>query len=661
MFPASYASLTNHRLCNSLNIETSSRRVLCLIFEFDRTCGGVMKHGIPGSLPDAVQRARVPWLSIWSVALPGVLAILCIVIAGCDSHSSSRSNDSEAVTAEVAAAGSKQQQSSTAPAVLPATEFIDDSVRADDWLEDVTERTGIEFVHRNGRESGRFYLIESFGGGVAQIDYDQDGATDLYFTGGGQISADPQPPSVRGLAAGVYRNRREWQFTSATAMAGLSDPADYSLGCTVTDYNSDGFPDLFLYCYGRSRLYRNEGDGTFTEGATSEQLPAIGMTTAAAWADIDRDSLPDLFLARYVAWSPATDVECHNVLKVRDLCGPNQYDETTAQVWHNRGDGGFENWSEKVGLKVGVKGLGLVAGDFNDDGWIDFYLANDETANHLYWGTSDFTLREAGWESGVAAGEAGLEEGSMGTDVGDIDGDGRPELWVANFENEDNSLYRNLGSEQFRHATVPFGLAGASRMNVGWGTSLTDFDSDGWLDILVLNGNAVYYSPHSTFEQVPQLFQNQAGQRFVEVTQHGGSYFRQKHAARGAAVGDLDEDGAIDIVVSHLNEPVRVLRNRKIPANWLRISLTGTSGARQPIGARVTLADAPHELTRFVVSGAGYASHCDQRITFPLAAGRNSASVTVRWPGRGEETFRELAVRQDHVLIEGRGVPNERR
>lgn len=580
---------------------------------------------------------------------------MSLLVTGCDGRSGREANHA---TSKLPAPESDVLQRSQANLKTTATPSINSERenRAGDWFEDLTDRTGIQFVHRNGRESGRYYLIESFGGGVAQVDYDQDGASDLFFTGGGEIAPDPLPSSVRGLPPGVYRNRRNWQFSDVTRLTGMADPADYSLGCTVTDYNGDGFADLFVYCFGRSRLYRNEGDGTFSEATNGHQLPATGMATAAAWADIDADALPDLFLARYIDWSPQTDVECRNVLGVRDLCGPRQYDETTAQVWHNSADGEFENWSDNVGLRGGVKGLGLVAGDFNGDGWIDFYLANDESANQLYWGSADAKLREAGWESGVAAGEDGLEEGSMGTDVGDVDGDGRPELWVVNFENEDNALYRNLGMQQFRHVTVPFGLAGVSRMNVGWGTSLSDFDSDGWLDILVLNGNAIYHSPHSAFEQIPQLFRNQAGQRFEDVTAQAGSYFREEHAARGSAVGDLDDDGAIDIIASHLNEPVRVLRNRQSPSAWLRIRLVGVRSARQPVGASVTLLDSARPLTRFVVSGAGYASHSDERIIFPLSSNRDSVTVTVRWPGNKEETFVDLAACQDHVLIEGRGV-----
>jgi hypothetical protein len=367
-----------------------------------------------------------------------------------------------------------------------------------------------------------------------------------------------------------------------------------------------------------------------------------------------------LFLARYVDWSPETDVLCYSRLGTRDLCGPNSYDPTVASFFHNCGDGRFEDWSERIGLKGGVKGLGLVAGDFNDDGWIDFYLANDEVAKHLYWGGPSLKFAEGAWEAGVAVSELGMEEGSMGVDAGDVDGDGRPDLWVVNYEREDNSLYLNRGNGQFEHATVRMGLAGAYRQRVGWGTSLTDFDGDGWLDILLLNGHAVYHSDGAPFEQASQLFRNVGGMRFAEVSNQGGAYFRQPHAARGDAVGDIDGDGAPDVVAVHVNDPVRILRNRMAPANFISVRLRARRGELDAVGARVTLAVGKDKtIARFVVSGAGYASHSDPRILLPLAADLETPEVTVHWPGREIEQFRELVPRRTNVLIEGKGIPHE--
>lgn len=543
---------------------------------------------------------------------------------------------------------------SDSPELLQA----DRELQADDWFEDVTERTGVRFAYQNGREAGKYFLIESFGGGAALVDFDGDGDLDLFVTGGGTISANPAG-TIAGLPSSLQRNDGDWQFVDVARAAGLTVPPDYSQGCAVVDFNVDGFPDLFVCCYGRSRLYRNLGDGTFAEAA-DDVLPARGWGTAAAFADVDRDGFPDLFLARYNEWTPERDVACYSPAGVRDLCGPSAYPGTTCRFFQNGGDGRFEDWTDRVGIRGEVRGLGVVAADLDSDGWVDFYVASDETPNQLYLGGPDLPWKENAAASGVALSEWGRPEGSMGVDVGDFDGNGLPDLFVTNFENEDHSLYRSVGDGQFMHATAAVGLSGMSRIRSGFGTSFVDFDGDGWLDLFVFNGNPIYRIAQSSFKQQPHLMRNVAGRRFENVSQRGGTFFREAYSGRGSAVGDLDDDGAPDLVAVPVNEPVRILRNRFPPANFVRVALRARLGEPEATGARASAEFEGRRLVRFAVRGGGYFSQSDSRIVFPAATDAETVDVTVDWPGRSREVFRGLAVRRTHVLIEGRGVAAEK-
>jgi len=527
-----------------------------------------------------------------------------------------------------------------------------DQLRRDDWFEDVTDSSGLRFTYRNGREAGRYYMIESFGGGVACVDFDRDGDIDLYFTGGGSISRE-KPDDIRGLPGALFRNDGQFRLVEVTRQAGLAAPADYSQGCAVTDFDVDGFPDLFVCCYGRNRLYRNLGDGTYQEVDDRQRFSAADWSTAAAFADIDRDGLPDLTVARYAEWSPQRDVRC--VTKgQRDLCGPSSYAATTCRVFHNAGDGGFEDWSEQAGVVGSVHGLGVVAADLNLDGRVDLYVASDITPNQLYLGGSGLPMVECGLPAGVAVNEWGQAEGSMGVDVNDYDGDGRPDVWVANYELEDNALYQNRGDGLFVHATVAAGLAGVCRMRVSFGTSLMDFDGDSRPDLFVLNGSPIYEVAETPFRQIPQLFRNLGG-RFQEVTPQGGTFFRTAHAGRGCAAADLDNDGAPDIVVVPMNDPVRVLRNRRLPRNFVRVQLRAVRGEPDATGARATAKYAGRDIVQFATRSNGYFSQPDPRMIFPLDVEQTTVDVIVDWLDRGREVFRELPVRTTCVLVEGRG------
>ncbi|MBW3541854.1 MAG: CRTAC1 family protein [Planctomycetes bacterium] len=520
--------------------------------------------------------------------------------------------------------------------------------RQGDWFEDVTARTGVDFSYRNGREGGQFTILETVGGGAAVFDYDGDGDGDVAVAGGGTISSE----RAKGRAPVLLRNAGDWHFNDVTAAAGLEAPGDYSHACSVADFNSDGFADLLITAYGRNRLYRNQGDGSFTEVAGEAGLDGESWSTAAAWGDVDRDGLTDVFVAAYLTWNLKHNRPCLTG-GVRDVCPPQNYPPAQDRLFRNLGDGRFEEMTEPAGVSDDGRGLGVLAGDFNADGWIDFYVANDTVANDLYWGGPDWQMREGALLAGAAVSEFGSPEGSMGVEFGDVDDDGDGDLFVTNFEMEDNSLYLSESSELFTHATVAAGLTGRARPLVGFGTGLADFDLDGRLDLFVVNGHVYYGGGRTSYEQPALLFRNAGGKRFDDVSERGGPWFAASHPARGVAVGDLDDDGAPDLVVVRQNEPVTFLRNRHTARNWLRVRLIGTASARDAVGAAVTVDFDGREVVRFVTSGAGYLSHFDSRILLP-AEGEASV-VTVRWPAGLLEEFGPLALRQTHVLVQGRG------
>lgn len=599
--------------------------------------------------------------------LPRWIALFAL-LSGCDTGTTNQSSSPANATSSDSVRDSESPRGVLVQPLEVAQEAAREP-RPDDWFDDVTGRSGIDFTYRNGREADRLYLIESFGGGAAMLDFDLDGDVDLFITGGGTISAQPTaagasstkaslpetPGTIGGLPSALFRNDGNWQFLNVTTPAGFAVPPGYSQGCAVTDYNADGFPDLLVCCYGRTRLYANRGDGTYDDLPDWWQPAGDGFATAAAFGDIDRDGLPDLLLAYYADWRPETNVECHGPHGARQLCGPIHYAATKCRFFHNSGDNHFDDWSEKVGMQGDVRGLGVVAGDFDLDGWIDFYVANDESPNHLYMGRPELPLLERGQLAGAALGEWGQPEGSMGIAVGDYDGDGLPDIFVTNFENEDDALYRNLGGGLFMHSTATAGLGGKLRGSVRFGTSLTDFDGDGWLDLFVLNGSPFYQGGETPFKQPPRLFRNLEGKRFEEISESGGTFFCESHSGRGNAVGDLDNDGAPDFVTVQMNDPVRVLRNRHVPRNFISVELRARFGEPLATGARVTAEFEGRQLARFAVRGEGFFSQFDPRLIFPVAPGAEIAEVIVDWPGRRRERFSRLGVRQTHFLVEGRG------
>ncbi len=534
-----------------------------------------------------------------------------------------------------------------------SAELSERTPRPDDWFVDVTRSSGMDFSYQNGRSGGKFTLLESIGGGVACFDIDNDGDVDLFITGGGTIGGSPM--LIGGLSCGLFRNEGELVFTDITAVARVNSAENYTLAGGICDFNCDGCPDLFVTGYPHCKLYRNLGDGTLQDVTGDSGLTVDGLHSACTWGDFDGDGLPDLFLAGYVIFDLREDRSCGDELRnIRDICGIWQYPPSPDRLFRNRGDGTFEEITQPAGLRADGRGLGAVAADINDDGHLDLYVANDYTPNFLYLGDGRGTFIERGLLSGTAFDENGIPQGSMGVDFGDFDGDGLGDLFVTNYQLEDNTLYRNLGNGNFSVATPHVGLQDVCRRYVGFGTGWVDWDSDGWLDLFVLNGHVMYSTGQSTYEQPQFLFQNVAGKRFVNVSENGGPYFSGLHVARGGAFGDLDNDGAPDLVVVHQNSPVTLLRNLRPPTRWFRVCLRGTTSDPLAVGAVLTAKFDGRTLTRHVCGGAGYFSQFDQRILLPVDID-GPIQCSVRWLNGQREIFAQLQLCQTNLLVEGQG------
>ncbi len=523
-----------------------------------------------------------------------------------------------------------------------------------DWFEDVTKRTNVNFVYTSGRDAQLNTILETVGGGVGLFDFDKDSYSDLFVVGGGTIDRNTGIP--QGVQSRLFRNSSNWKFMDVTDSGMIPTNMGYSHGCLSSDFDNDGFPDLLLTCYGKCTLLLNAGDGTFLDATEDSGIDTTSWHTAAATGDINGDGLLDLYIANYVDWKPDPNEVCdRGVGKPADVCPPQKYSAVADELYLNSGNGQFESISQRAGVSSDGKGLGVISTDWNDDGLVDFYVANDVVRNELYHGNRTLPLREAGEISGVAYNEAGTPEGSMGVDTADVNGDGLPDLWVTNYELEDNSLFINIGDGLFQHATTQFGLAGSSRDNVGFGTGFHDFDSDGWPDLYVLNGHVQYHRSGRPFRQLAVFYQNQQGQRFEDFTEKSGVWFTVPHSARGAAVGDLDNDGALDLVISSLDEPVAILRNKNKPENWLRVQLCGTQSSRESVGTRVIVNAFGRERTFFQKSGTGYLSQSDMRLLIPVEAAKIKVDLCVKWSTGTSEWFRGLTRKEDHVLVEGQG------
>ena len=469
---------------------------------------------------------------------------------------------------------------------------------------DVTASSGLEFEHFNGA-SGNFRLLEIMGSGVALLDFDQDGYLDLFLVNGSSIPDWKETDSVSRL----FRNRGDGTFADATAGSGLILKT-YGMGVAAGDYDNDGAPDLCVTGYPRSYFFRNNGNGTFSDISTMVGIANQGhWGSSAGFVDFDRDGFLDLFVCNYVSYRPQDESACGNG-NHRNYCHPTTFEPDFSVLYHNRGDGTFAD----VGVSSGIaanqgKALGVAFADFDGDQYPDIFVANDTLADFLFKNNRDGTFKEVGFSSGVALDENGEPRAGMGTDFGDYDGDGRPDLLVTNFADEGNALFRNEG-RFFSEVTFLSGIHEKSYLKVGFGTRLFDYDNDGDLDAFMANGHIdpliKQIRDYVSFKQENLLYENTGG-RFREISSQSGSWSTVKDLSRGAAFGDVDNDGDVDIVVTNNGSTVNLLRNeggnRK---NWLILKLVGVKSNRDGIGAQVRARVGGSVLHRRVETAASY-------------------------------------------------------
>ncbi len=574
------------------------------------------------------------------------ISVCLLVVAGCGS--------SEIVMSDVAAdATVVRSEDATIPSQSPRV-LGSSSGSVDDWFLDVTKQLGLESTYSDGSSGGCYQLLESVGGGVGCIDYDRDGWVDLFFPGGGILSSSSQGIAVSGSPNALYANRFSEEFENVSLQAGLSDSSIFTHGCTAADIDSDGFSDLIVAGYQGVQVWINNGDGTFQEQARELGIQSKRWNVTACAADYDGDQMVDIYLLTYADWTPDPDRRCTNDNGLRDICGPTLFSGSQDLLFNNQ-QGMFVDATDEVGLVAANRGLGIVAADLDANGTIDFAVVNDVEENQLYMNSGSTRFDERGQLLGIAYSDTGEREGSMGIDLGDYNSDGFPDLWYTNYSHQDNALLRNVQGNGFVHSAGLLGLQGGSRQWVGFGTTFCDFDHDGWDDLFVLNGHVAYERLDSPYYQPAQLFKNRDGERFEELASRAGAYFAVHRAGRGAATVDFDNDGALDLVCVHQNEPAALLKNQNKATAWLQLELVGTLSERSAVGAKATIHFGDRKLSRWVIGGGSYLSHSDPRLLFPLK-NVESVSVVVTWLGGATETFANLDPNRCHVLVQGRGV-----
>ena len=530
-------------------------------------------------------------------------------------------------------------------------------------LVDATADAKIDFTQANSPTKSK-YLPETMGGGVALLDYDNDGRLDIFFVNGAKIE-DPMPAgrmpdkSERRFWNRLYHQNPDGTFTDVTEKAGLTGMPQnrYGMGVAAGDFDNDGFEDIYVTGYGGNTLYHNNGDGTFSDVTARAGVAAGGWSTSAGFFDYDNDGKLDLFVARYLEWSFADDRFCGEKKPGgRAYCHPDNYSGVANVLYHNNGDGTFTDVSKKAGIaNPEGKSLGVAFADFDGDGWTDIYVANDSVQCFLYRNNHDGTFTDVSLTAGVGFNEDGRTFAGMGVDFADYDNDSRPDISVTDLSGQRYMLYRNNGDGTFTDVTNKSGLGGASLAFSGWSMKFIDYDNDGWKDLFIVQGhvmdNIEVTSPNLKYLQPPLLLRNLLG-RFSPVD--AGPALRNPWAGRGAAFGDIDNDGDIDMVVTNIGQKAYVLRNDGGNRNgWIGIRTRGGKSNRDGIGCRVKVVSASGLSQYFTVNtAAGYLSASDKRLVVGLGADRLAKLVEIRWPAGGVQRFENVPARKTIEAVE---------
>jgi hypothetical protein len=542
---------------------------------------------------------------------------------------------------------------------LPETHASPDGATAGSFI-DVTQKLGVHFK-QEASPTSRKYLLETMGSGVALFDYDNDGRLDIFFANGARID-DPTPKGTIPQKDGkkywnrLYHQKADGTFEDVTEKAGITGTG-YSTGVAVGDYDNDGFDDLFVAGYGHSTLYHNNGDGTFTDVTASAGVAGSGWATSAAWVDYDNDGRLDLVVARYMEWD-FDDIYCgHREEGFRSYCHPDLFKPASVLLYHNDGNGKFTEVASKAGMGKPGKGLGLAIADYDHDGWMDILLANDSIPEFLFHNKGNGNFEEVGVVSGVGLDGSGATFAGMGVDFADYNNDGWPDVIITDLANQKYALYRNEGDGTFDYSTLTTGLGAISLLHSGWGVRFMDYDNDGWKDLFLVQSHVMdtiqVLEPHLRYREPPLLLWNDRGKTFVDVSARSGEVFQQSWAARGLAIGDIDNDGKLDVVVTENDGPAWILHNETPTHNhWITFKLVGVKSNRDGIGAQIKITTAGCDQYATVTTAGSYQSSSDKRVHFGLGSAKAVTEAEIRWPSGIRQVLKNLPADQILTVTE---------